>query len=78
MVHAGKQLKQNTYMKTGKIFSAKMRCTGGRISKSFGGWLAECERQDAWHERTQKEKKPTLTNVRDFLSDYDNWQQESN
>jgi len=61
-------------MKTEKLFSAKMRCTGGRITKSFGGWLRECERFDCWFERTAKERKPTLSNVSHFLNDYTDFQ----
>jgi len=63
-------------MNENKMFSAKMRCTGGRITRTFGGWLRDCERQDQWHERTRKERMPTLKNVRNFLRDYTDFRQD--
>jgi len=63
-------------MKTEKLFSAKLKCTGTRITKSFGGWLRECERQDCWFERSTKVKKPTLSNVSRFLNDYTDFRPE--
>ena len=51
-------------------FSARMRFPGGRITKSFGAWLEECERHDSWHELPAEQRKPTLANVAAFLDDY--------
>lgn len=51
-------------------FSARMRFPGGRITKSFGAWLEECERHDSWHELPEEQRKPTLANVAAFLDDY--------
>jgi hypothetical protein len=51
-------------------FSARMRFPGGRVTKSFGAWLEECERHDSWHELPEEQRKPTLANVAAFLDDY--------
>jgi hypothetical protein len=51
-------------------FSARMRFPGGRVTKSFGAWLEECERHDSWHELSEEQRKPTLANVAAFLDDY--------
>jgi hypothetical protein len=51
-------------------FSARMRFPGGRVTKSFGAWLEECERHDSWHELPEEQRKPTLSNVGAFLDDY--------
>jgi hypothetical protein len=51
-------------------FSARMRFPGGRVTKSFGAWLEECERHDSWRELPEEQRKPTLANVAAFLDDY--------
>lgn len=51
-------------------YSARDRAIGKRITKSFNGWLVECERHDEW------DGEPTLENVKAFLDDYTDWQQE--
>jgi hypothetical protein len=60
-------------MKATKMISAKMRCTGGRITRTFGQWLAECEKYDAWHELPARERQATVPNVIHFLNDYSDW-----
>lgn len=40
-------------------FSARMKFPGGRVTKSFGAWLEECERHDAWHELPAADRTPT-------------------
>ena len=55
-------------------FSARMKFPGRRITKSFGAWLEECERHDAWHDLPDKQRQPTLANVAAFLDDYEDFQ----
>lgn len=55
-------------------YSALDRAIGKRVAMSFGTWLEKCERSDAWHDG---EYEPTLANVKAFLDDYTDWQEEA-
>jgi hypothetical protein len=54
-------------------YSALDRAIGKRITLSFGAWLEKCESSDAWHD---SDHEPTLENVKAFLDDYADWQEE--
>jgi len=55
-------------------FSARMCFPGGRVTKSFGAWLEECERHESWHELPEEQRKATLANVAAFLDDYSDFE----
>lgn len=55
-------------------FSARMKFPGGRVTKSFGAWIEECKRHDAWHELPAADRTPTLQNVAAFLDDFEDFQ----
>ena len=57
-------------------YSARDRAIGKRITRSFGHWLAECERHDTWHELPDEQRVPTIENVAAFLEDYADFQKE--
>ena len=58
-------------------YSARDRYLGRRTTKTLDGWLAECERHDAWHDLPDAERAPTLLNIAAFLNDYCDFQEET-
>lgn len=59
------------------LFSARARFPGGRITRRFVDWLAECERNDQWHDSLAEGEEINLGRVMDFLGDdYCDWGRE--
>jgi hypothetical protein len=52
-------------------YSALDRAIGKRITLSFGAWLEKCEKHDEWN------GEATMENVKAFLDDYADWQEEA-
>lgn len=57
-------------------YSARDRAIGKRITKSFGAWVADCQRHGDWWNLPREKQIGTLENVKAFLDDYADWQEE--
>jgi hypothetical protein len=57
-------------------YSARDCFLGRRFTKTFGEWLAICERHGQWCELPDEQRAPTIENIAAFLDDYADFQKE--